>query len=59
MEVYNRWGELIYYTEDQNFKWDGMYKNKRVPDGTYTWKLTYKPNRTVEDRMIGHVNVLH
>jgi len=58
MEIFNRWGESLFYTEDQDFQWDGTYNNKRVPDGTYTWKLTYKPNRGIEEMMTGHVNVL-
>jgi gliding motility-associated-like protein len=58
MEIFNRWGESLFYTEDQDFKWDGTYQNKRVPDGTYTWKLTYKPNRGIDEMMTGHVNVL-
>jgi gliding motility-associated-like protein len=58
MEIFNRWGERLYYTEDQNFKWDGTYNSIRVPDGTYTWKLIYKPNRGIEDIMTGHINVL-
>lgn len=58
MEIFNRWGERLYYTEDQNFKWDGTYNSIRVPDGTYTWKLIYKPNRGIEDIMTGHVNIL-
>ena len=58
MEIFNRWGELLFFSEDQDFKWDGTVNNKRVPDGTYTWKLTYKPNRGVEELMTGHVNVL-
>lgn len=58
MEIFNRWGEQLFYTEDQNFKWDGTYNNKRVPDGTYTWKLTYRPNRGTDELMTGHVNVL-
>jgi gliding motility-associated-like protein len=58
MEIFNRWGEQLFYTEDQNFKWDGTYNNKRIPDGTYTWKLTYRPNRGTDELMSGHVNVL-
>jgi len=58
MEVFNRWGESIYYTEDQNFRWDGKHKGKKVPDGTYIWKLIYKPNREIEQVMTGHINVL-
>ena len=59
MSIYNRWGERIYYTEDQHFKWDGTYDGKRVQDDTYTWKLIYVPNRDVEKLMTGHVTVLH
>jgi gliding motility-associated-like protein len=58
MEIFNRWGELLYYTEDQNFKWDGYFQNKPIQDGNYTWKLIYKPNRGVEQIITGHVNVL-
>jgi gliding motility-associated-like protein len=58
MEIFNRWGELIYFSEDQNFKWDGTHQGKAVPDGVYTWKLTYKPNRSMKELMTGHINVL-
>ncbi len=58
LEVYNRWGQSVYYTEDMNFRWDGRYNGKKVQDGTYIWKLIYKPNREIEQLMTGHVNVL-
>lgn len=58
LEVFNRWGQSVYYTEDMNFRWDGKYKGKKVQDGTYIWKLIYKPNREIEQLMTGHVNVL-
>jgi hypothetical protein len=41
-----------------NFRWDGRYKGKKLQDGTYIWKLIYKPNREIEQLMTGHVNVL-
>lgn len=58
MEVFNRWGQSVYYTEDLTFRWDGKYRGKKVQDGTYIWKLIYKPNRQIEQLMTGHVNVL-
>ena len=58
MEIFNRWGELLFYSEDQNFKWDGTFNNQRVPDGTYTWKLSFRPIRGTDELMTGHVNVL-
>jgi gliding motility-associated-like protein len=40
--IYNRWGELIFYTESQNICWDGTYKEKPVDVGTYVYKLYVK-----------------
>jgi len=36
--IFNRWGELIYQTNDQNFQWDGSYKNIGVQDGVLVYK---------------------
>ena len=39
VEVYNRWGQMVFksYTLDQ--KWDGSFKGKAVPTGSYTYKI--------------------
>ncbi|MGB1248348.1 MAG: gliding motility-associated C-terminal domain-containing protein, partial [Chitinophagales bacterium] len=42
--VYNRWGELIYYTTDSEDGWDGMYKGREVEIGTYIYVATYIKN---------------
>ena len=39
--VFNRWGEVVWESNDLNNSWDGMYNNKMCPDGVYTWKLTF------------------
>lgn len=41
LEVYNRWGTLVYRNENYQNNWDGKhYKNgKLVPDGTYFYIL--------------------
>ena len=36
--IFNRWGELIYQTTDQNFGWDGSYNGILAPDGVYVYK---------------------
>ena len=35
VEIYNRWGELLFRSEGYNEKWNGNYKNKPLPVGTY------------------------
>lgn len=35
VEVYNRWGEQLFYSKGYTFPWDGKYKGKDLPVGTY------------------------
>jgi gliding motility-associated-like protein len=58
--IYNRWGELIWESHDVSVGWDGSYfKGRKVPDGTYTWKIRFKLVNNDEKRtVIGHLNVL-
>lgn len=42
--VYNRWGELVYQSNDRNFKWNGGYNNnlsQPLPGGTYAYVIKY------------------
>lgn len=42
MTIYNRWGEVIYYTEDPSTPWDGYYRDELMPIGVYAWKIEYQ-----------------
>ena len=35
VEVYNRWGELLFQSKGYTEKWDGTYKGQPLPVGTY------------------------
>jgi gliding motility-associated-like protein len=35
VNVYNRWGGLVYSNDRYNNEWDGTHKGKALPDGTY------------------------
>ncbi len=39
LQVYNRWGEIIWESHDVNAAWDGTYNGEPVPQGTYTWVI--------------------
>ncbi|XOV65941.1 MAG: gliding motility-associated C-terminal domain-containing protein [Fluviicola sp.] len=58
LEVYNRWGEVIFSSTDINYVWDGTYNRKPVQDGTYTWKMEYAFADNVPGENVGHVTVI-
>ncbi len=58
VQIFNRWGELIFEGNDPRFIWDGTYNGVVVPDGTYTYKIDFTTNSGREKQLIGHVNSL-
>jgi PKD repeat protein len=40
LEIYNRWGELIYVSEDVNKGWNGYIKNSPAKQDVYVWRVT-------------------
>lgn len=45
LQIYSKWGQLIFSTNDINQKWNGTYKGKNMPNGSYLWMLNYTNNR--------------
>ncbi len=37
LRIYDRWGELIFESTDQEHMWDGTYRGVAVPDGVYMY----------------------
>ena len=42
LNVYNRWGELIFRSESRTEGWKGVYQNNIVPQGNYVYKVRVK-----------------
>lgn len=42
MQIYNRYGELIFRSTSMNNKWDGYYKGRLQPQTTFVYFITYK-----------------
>lgn len=38
--IFDRWGNKVFETADQNIPWDGSYKGEAVNTGTYVYYLT-------------------
>ncbi len=60
LTIYNRWGEVIFHTNDQNEGWDGMYLGEIMPVGTYPWVIRYtgRGDQTGEKIKDGRVTLL-
>ncbi|MBL8001739.1 MAG: gliding motility-associated C-terminal domain-containing protein [Flavobacteriales bacterium] len=64
LNVFNRWGELIFTGKDATAFWDGNMNGEPVQDGVYVWKCKYRFVENVdgfvgaEREAVGHVTVL-
>lgn len=38
--IYDRWGNLVYRTNDLNFNWDGTLQGSPAPEAVYTYTVT-------------------
>jgi gliding motility-associated-like protein len=57
VEVYNRWGNLVYTTYDPGFAWDGTYDQTELAEGVYFWLVWYRDicGNDVEENGIVHI----
>ena len=39
--IYNRWGALVFATQNRNTAWDGSYEGKPVPEGLYVYQIKF------------------
>jgi gliding motility-associated-like protein len=61
MEIYNRWGEVIFETHNMEYGWDGSYglEGNDCPNGSYTYRIVIKmPDIDERKIIVGHVNLI-
>lgn len=58
--IVDRWGELVFQTNDIYSSWDGTFNGKLVEDGVYVWQIIFRENETDKRfQQFGHVTVLY
>lgn len=58
LQIFDRWGLLIFESDNLNKYWDGKYKNKVVQQDAYIWKIKYSDHFGKGKQLMGHVSVL-
>ena len=56
--VFNRWGEMVYYSTDKNFKWNGEYRGEIQYQTIYNYVIKYTDMSGRPFRRIGSITVL-
>jgi len=60
MEIFDRWGELIFSSNEFRKGWDGKVKGSDVTgqDGVYIYKITISDLENNKKNYVGHVTLL-
>lgn len=59
MQIYDRWGEMIFKSNEVTEGWDGYYMGDLMQTGTYTWKIVAMDGTTRKKyEYVGHCNLL-
>lgn len=56
--IANRWGEIIFKSNDPSNKWDGLIKAKEAEMGVYYFSVKYRFSNQSEQRLSGDVLLL-
>lgn len=58
LKVFNRWGQLMYASEDPDAGWDGSFQSSNEEVGTYIWQLQYQGSehaKALDQQLTGYV----
>ncbi|MFT4679360.1 MAG: gliding motility-associated-like protein [Flavobacteriales bacterium] len=61
LQIYNRWGVLLYENESNETIWDGRISGEFLPDGTYYYIMTYSMACSIQEESTatGHIQVIN
>lgn len=61
VHIFSRWGELIYTSENPDFRWNGKVNNQDVPQAVYLYAIKYTligADDSNQESLIGHLNLI-
>lgn len=56
IKIYNRWGNLVYESQDPLEAWDGTAKGEKLEGDAYVYKIEYTPASILENIALEQVN---
>jgi gliding motility-associated-like protein len=58
MQIYNRWGQLMWKTEDPAVRWEGTFDGQLLQSGVYTWKIYAKFEDETDMHTTGSITLM-
>ena len=59
MQVFNRWGQVIFETNNFNNRWDGTFDGMQVPQGSYIYRVSATGVTGKSAARDGTVNIIY
>ncbi len=58
LAIYNRWGQKVFYSEDQSIGWDGTFKGEKLSPDVYGFYLHAKCYNGMDYFKKGNITLL-
>jgi len=58
MKIYNRWGELLFESNDRTVGWDGYYNGVLMPQGVYVYRLELVFENGRRETKVGDITLI-
>ncbi len=58
LTIFNRWGEVLFVSQNASVGWSGTYGGHLVQQGTYIWQIEVKNEKGIRERHRGFFNLL-
>ena len=58
-QIYSRWGNLIFETNNPDQGWDGKYNDEFVEMGVYVYRVVYQNSDASSAQKTGTVTVIY
>ena len=59
IQIFNRWGELMFMSKSIDKSWDGTFKNKKVQEGTYYYNVKVLGDDNINIELSGSLNIIY
>ncbi|MCX6267999.1 MAG: gliding motility-associated C-terminal domain-containing protein [Bacteroidetes bacterium] len=58
IQIFNRWGQMVFSSDNILLSWDGTLKGEICPEGDYVWVIFYEDNKKTKTSNKGTVTLL-